>query len=205
MATKQPPASSTTNEGYDTPASDPTGDALEQARAQLARGRNAIDNPVQRQYAGELHSDDMADEGEQCLDMMAGNFNGFDLAAVTEVPPGFREFKTLMEYEAFMAQPVVIRVHETRSESDPPAVFVGCNGDTRWLPRNVNVRVPRRLVESLARSRETLYKTEDNRDPNSDSMKTTHTRKVHSSSFSVLRDPSPMGGRWLQRVMRAGS
>lgn len=193
MAGKQ-----TTNPGYDVPG-DGAQEQIEAARRNLAKN-----NPVQRNYANEVLSDDMAQDEPQCLDMMSTNL-GTLIQTLPEAPESFREFAQMAEYEAFMHQPVMIRVHESRDDNDPPAVFVGCNGDSRWLPRDVNIRIPRKLVESLARAQETKYATEDNRDPNSDSMKTTKKRKMQSVSFSVLHDPSPMGSRWLRRVMQAGS
>jgi hypothetical protein len=104
-----------------------------------------------------------------------------------------------------MHEPVVIRIHSTRDKNDPPLVYVGVNGDSRWLDREVNIRVPRKLVERLAQAQEMTLSTREVNDPLADNMMRTVKRTAASYSFSVLHDPNPNGRRWLARITREGT
>ncbi len=214
--------------GADTASSDDRGYAVPPspiARAErvLATARanhtgvGAIDNPqaprpsplagvmpVVRNYANEAYVDDLANNSG-VVDSMAPNM-GVQHNFIEPVgPQGFREFETEMQYEQFMREPVVIRIHATRDKNEPPKVFVGVNGDTRWLLRDTNYRIPRFLVEALAKAQEMSFKTEENPDPRVDNAMTLLRTTAMSYSFSVLHDPNPHGRRWLERVTRQGS
>ena len=187
-------------------------------------GRNAADNPVTRNYADEAFVDDFVDQDNTVVDLMAPNvdqlfvrermddeaargyfreFQNKDGMVAVEVGGVVREVPSgQIAYEAFMHEPVVIRIHSSRDPNDPPLVFVGDNGDIRWLPREKNVKIPRKFVERLAAAQEVRYEQTENPDPRSDDMKLT-TKKIASSySFSVINDPSPYGRRWLRRIAR---
>ena len=116
-----------------------------------------------------------------------------------------REFKDLIEYESFMNDPMVIRVLETNDVNAPWRVFVGINGDMRWIPRGKPVRIQRRFVERLAQSQERRFITKENNDRDSDDGFTTLTKSAQSYQFEVLKDDHPQGRRWLTRMMREGS
>lgn len=115
-------------------------------------------------------------------------------------PVGEREFKDIAEYEKFMAEQVVIRIHSTPDKNEPPAAFIGENGAGVWIPRNVKVRLPRSYVETLARSQSRSYRTDRNPDPNADEGMVTKTTSGACYPFEVLQDPNPRGRAWLQRV-----
>ncbi len=213
-----------TNDGFDVPQS-----PIEKAKATLAKGKampqgadlaglqqqaqrvsaertsaRAMDTPVTRNYANEAYVDDFVDDNEQVIDMTTTLQGARLMREIVEESRGFREFAEIEQYEAFMQEPVVIRIHETRDVNEPPLVFVGVNGDERWLPREKKLRLQRKFIERLAQAQEMAYKTSESRDPTADSMMETAKRKAASYSFSVLHDPNPNGRRWLARMAREG-
>lgn len=115
-----------------------------------------------------------------------------------------REFKDLAEYEAFMQEPLVIRIHTTNDKNAPPSVYVGLNGEGGWLPRGQKIRVKRKFVERLAQSQSASFQTKNNPDPNADEGTYVQRSSGQEYPFEVLHDPSPKGHRWLARVTRQG-
>lgn len=150
----------------------------------------------------EVYASELVDDDERVLDMMHGN--AADLLTRAMDPINEREFKDIVEYEAFMAEGVTIMIHKTTDKNAPWVVPVGVNGDIRYFPRDVRMRVPRKFVEVLAKAQEEQLKTVQNRDHESDNAMTTTRQSASSYGFSVLHDPNPAGGRWLRRVTRQG-
>lgn len=125
------------------------------------------------------------------------------LVAQPIVAVGDREFKDVVEAEAFMQELIVIRVHPTSDINAPPLVPAGCNGEVVWLPRGQPVNIPRKFIESLARY-ETNYATQRAQDPNADDGMVQRTRANQPYPFTVIHDPHPKGRAWLDRTMRGG-
>src|SRR5689334_13234949 len=117
---------------------------------------SARDNPVVRNYANEAFIDDEVDQDNQVLDLMTPNIDQVFVREAVDTEDQrkgyFKEFENTegmvsvniggrevevpsgyIAYEAFMHEPVVIRIHESKDENEPPLVFVGVNGDCRWL------------------------------------------------------------------------
>ena len=147
----------------------------------------------------EIHSPDFIDHSEDgVLD--------FDTIRVSGLPGGDiqmmseREFKDGIEYEAFMAEQLIVTIHTSSDKNAPKAVFVGVNGEGGWLPRGPKVRLARRFVERLARSQATSFRTQQNNDMNRDEAMDTMRSTAQDYSFSVLKDPNPKGEGWLRRV-----
>lgn len=154
-----------------------------------------------------IYSDELADEtvhsiDEEPLDLTVSNASVLLMKENMEVISE-REFRDRAEYEAFMENHLVIVINETSDEKAPPIVFCGVNGDGRWIPRNVPVKIQRKFVERLAQSQERHYKTIENRDHSADNAMLVRARNV-ALSFHVLKDPHPRGPQWLRRVMRSG-
>lgn len=116
-----------------------------------------------------------------------------------------REFKNdeagRSAYEAFMKEPVVIRIHPAQSPNEPIAAEVGLNGSTVVIPRDKRVRLPRAFVEILARSQARTFKQERNPNPMADEGMVTRRHTYSSYAFEVLHDPNPKGPSWLRRVI----
>lgn len=148
----------------------------------------------------EIHSSDYVDAGpREPLDWRVLRNGSPQVETITE-----REFKTVEEAEAFMAELVDIEVHRSTDPNASPQVPVGVNGDKLWLPRGTPVRLPRKFVEVLARSQEASFRTDTNPDPQADEGKIIRRTNGQSFPFSVLRDPNPRGRAWLERVTREG-
>lgn len=111
-----------------------------------------------------------------------------------------------LAYEAFMEEPVIISINETTDEKAPPVVFVGVNGDQRWLPRGVPIRLPRKFVERLAQSAERSYTTKKiAANDESDNERPAKTKSTQAYAFSILQDSNPnkkLARRWFNRVTK---
>jgi hypothetical protein len=113
-----------------------------------------------------------------------------------------REFDTMdKEYEAFMQLPMVIRIHESADVRSAPAVAVGCNGERKWLPRGRAIKIQRKFVENLARSKEMHVRTEANGDRSSDEGTLTRRHATSPYGFEILHDSHPKGRAWIERVL----
>jgi len=148
--------------------------------------------------------DENTHETSEPIDMMTSNVPKMTLEGRLE-PILTREFKEMIEYEAFMNDPVVIQINETTDVNAPPFVFVGVNGDCRWLPRGEPIKLQRKFVERLAQAQEMRFETKSNRDQDAQNAIVTVRRTAASYGFAVLRDEHPAGRRWLARVTRSGS
>ena len=148
--------------------------------------------------------DDTSHETVEPLDMMSSNVPQMTLEGRLD-PITVREMSDMLEYTAFMEDPVTIQINETTDVNAPPAVFAGVNGDCRWLPRGVPIRVQRKFVERLAQAQEMRFETKTNRDQDAQNAMTTVRKTAASYGFAVLRDDHPAARRWLARVTRSGS
>lgn len=113
-----------------------------------------------------------------------------------------REFDTMdKEYEEFMQMPMVIRIHESADVRSAPAVAVGSNGERHWLPRGRVIKIKRKFVENLARSKEMHVRTENNPDRASDEGMVTKRHATSPYGFEILWDGHPKGRAWIERVL----
>lgn len=165
--------------------------------------RKSTHNPVE--YTG----DDIAHEEDgdelQILDMMQSDVvMRFARGASIEPVPEFHGMGDKLAYEQFMQEPVVIKIHRNGDKNSHPAVPVGVNGDQKWLPRGVPIRVPRTFVERLAQCQPTSYETVENHDRTSVNGMLKKSTTAHEFPFDVIVDPSRFGARWLRHMMRQG-
>jgi hypothetical protein len=152
----------------------------------------------------EAHSPDyINNEGDgDVLDFANLKWGGASAADISIVSE--REFKDAAEYAAFMADPIIITLHTTTDKNAPPSVYAAVQGDGGWLPRGKKIRVPRSIVEVLARSQVTAFKTTQNNNMAADEAMDTTRSTAQDYAFSVLHDPNPKGVPWLRRVMHEG-
>lgn len=162
-------------------------------------GQNAME------YDGDFLADDDNEEELRILDMMKSDqVMRFARGGSLEVVSDFHGLGDTAAYEKFMTDPIVIKIHTTTDKNASPVIPVGINGDQKWLPRGVPIRVPRSFVERLAQSQTTAYKTVENPDKASDSGMLNKSTTAHEFPFDVIQDPSRYGGRWLKRMMKQG-
>lgn len=105
-----------------------------------------------------------------------------------------------LAYEQFMNERIVITIHETTDKNEPTHAYVGDNGVGVWIPRGRPVRLPRKYVETLARSQIRAYYQERDPNPHADEGIITKRRGGAAYPLSVLEDKNPKGRAWLQRV-----
>lgn len=143
-----------------------------------------------------VYSDDMMPVFPGMLDLSMPSPMMSGIEVITD-----REFNNSVEYEQFMQDHMVVRIHPTSDVRAAPAVFVGVNGDSRWLPRDRPVKLQRKFVEVLARSKEMHLRTEETQDPNSDDRNVIRRHTNSPYGFEVMWDKHPKGRAWLSRVM----
>jgi hypothetical protein len=108
-----------------------------------------------------------------------------------------------MDYAAqlqFNEDELLIRLERNAEKFQAPAHTFTVNGRSVTIPVGVNALVKRKFVEVIARSQPYTVQT----DVGDATVDRPHNRLVRYQSakypFSVLRDPSPMGYEWLQRI-----
>jgi hypothetical protein len=113
----------------------------------------------------------------------------------------------------FMEEPVTIVIAEASDKNAEKAVFCKVNGrgpgpgGSPWLPRNMEITIPRKYVEVLVRARPIRVQSVEKVNPGTGER---YMEQQKSSSdrypFSVVRDDNPAGREWLRnlRANRAG-
>lgn len=112
-----------------------------------------------------------------------------------------------LEMEAFMEHPIEIIIAETTDAKASPLCYVSVNGDERWIPRGIRVRVPRKHVERLAQSSERTFTTPQTSGQvaDNDNERPAKAKSTQAYSFQVMKDPCKdvkLARRWLQRVTK---
>lgn len=121
-----------------------------------------------------------------------------------EVATTGHEFADNLEYEAFMNERVGIRIAEATHERESPVVPIGCNGDQKWLPRDVPIIVKRTHLERLLRATQTQFTVDKLHDPSLDEGQRTKSRNVPLYHIQKLRDDNPKSDAWWARMRREG-
>lgn len=162
--------------------------------------------------------DDDHDADNRVLDMMKTGLSAPQLLRHLEVISS-REFDyenikedgkwqmgRSLAMEAFMEEGIVIMISETTDARASPLCYVAINGDERWLPRGIKVRVPRKHVERLAQSAERSFTTKRvTATDDNDNEQPAKGKSTQAYSFAVLHDPHPdkrLAHRWLARVTK---
>ena len=148
-------------------------------------------------------TDDLAMRDYQVLDLtspMLPPAGGENIVSVEShaLPP------THADRLAFNEEPIEIRL-EPRAERNPRRVArVSVNGEIRWIPIGVPVRVQRKFVEVLARAQPFGVTT----DVGNAMEANPHNRVIRTPfreyPFTVLKDPSPRGNAWLNKISYEG-
>lgn len=108
-------------------------------------------------------------------------------------------------YEKFMAEPMVISISETQDVRAAPTVYVGVNGDEKWIPRGVPVRLLRKHVEVLVQSSDRTFKTTKiNSSEENDNEQPATQKNTMNFGVQVLQDRHPLGRKWFARIMKQG-
>ncbi len=166
----------------------------------------ATHNPTE--YTGDdvaREFDDNEDDELQILDMMSPSATTrHRMVQQIEAVPDFHGVGDKLAYEAFMQQPVVIKIHRATDKNAYQEIPVGINGDQRTFPRGIPIRIPRAFMERLAQCQPTSYETVENHDRTSANGMLRKSTTAHQYPFDVIMDPSPYGRRWLARMNKQG-
>ena len=101
---------------------------------------------------------------------------------------------------AFGEEILTIRLERNNEKFQAPMHSFSVNGRTTWIPVGKNWKVPRKVVEIIARSQPYTVQT----DVGDATVANPHNRITRFQSarypFTVIHDPNPRGHEWLQRV-----
>lgn len=105
---------------------------------------------------------------------------------------------------AFMEEPLIIVLEPTAERNPRKFARTSVNGDTKWVPVGVPVKLRRKHVEVFARCQpfgvRTDVGTANEEDPHNKIIRAPHRRYP----FTVRKDPSPLGELWLRKVSYEG-
>ena len=108
--------------------------------------------------------------------------------------------REVAEIEAFMAEKIMICVHEDTVDGALEIIVVTVNGKNQAIIRGKNQLIKRKYVEALANSRLTTYKQET-----PDSSKPDAIQMVPKTAltypFAVVEDKHKYGAAWLQALL----
>ena len=114
-----------------------------------------------------------------------------------------RQLNELAISAKFMQQILDVTFAEPRDENDFLSARAGVNGVFFEYPRdNSSCKVPRYVVEVLARSRVQRVKTVEGKAPDGARMFQPVVTEAVTYPFAVVNDPAgEKGRRWLQRIL----
>jgi len=108
-----------------------------------------------------------------------------------------------MEALAFAEQKILIKVHETRSETEDPLPHVSNDGVNQYFFRGEKQWVKRKYVEILCRMQRTNYGNEKYINNQGDEAYRYPPHTNMEIPFQVLQDPAgERGARWLADLQR---
>ena len=108
------------------------------------------------------------------------------------------------EMLAFMEEPIEIRLEPSAERNAPRWVTASVNGDVKWIPVGVPVRLRRKHVEVLARAQPFGVTTETGTAMEANPANRVIKTPYRSHPFTVLRDENPRGQAWLNKVTYEG-
>lgn len=105
-----------------------------------------------------------------------------------------------LEMLKFMAEPVLVHIHDVSEPNADPNFFVGVNGRNYYFFRGEEKTVPRFVVEGLARAKPVGYRNEPFKmQDGSDSVRWPKRAGLRYS-FATIGD-SPKGNAWLKSIL----
>lgn len=162
----------------------------------------------------ETHTGNMEIGQKPDIDITPGKTidHGADLPNVTDGNGKLMADK--LEQEAFMEEPVTIRIEEnSRSDFPESHAPVQVNGrgaevlvkdnwvSMTWVPIGQMLTIKRKYVEVLARAKSDSVRTQHD-DGNVDRPRNTLTRRSSANyPMSIIHDPNPKGHEWMSRIM----
>jgi hypothetical protein len=139
-----------------------------------------------RQYVAKINEPavQIADEGVPLVEPVVANV----------------DLRALVSSEAFMNEPVTIRLHETSDENLQQVAVLNCNGVNQPVARGTTVTIKRKFIEILARMKETKY-TQRMLNPSEPDRMEMVPRSGLVYPFEVLEDKNPKGREWVSHIL----
>lgn len=105
---------------------------------------------------------------------------------------------------AFGEEVLDVMLQPSSEENAPEMIDAAVNGETVWLKVGVPTKMKRKFVEVLLRAKPIAVQTVHEGAEGKPEVINNQIRRTTRAKFplSILRDPSPKGGEWLNRVMR---
>lgn len=155
--------------------------------------KKAINNPV-------IISDQFeTGEYKAGIDQDITNDGVIEMSVQTD--PNTRVFKDKNDYEMFMKEKVTIVIERTSDPNADQLVGMAVNGDSYLFVRGVEQTCPRYIVNGFACAKPTNYINQEYQADDGAQM----SRQVGTTGlrypFRVVKDVSPIGDRWLQKVL----
>lgn len=123
-----------------------------------------------------------------------------DDSEIVEPVTGNRDFKKMLKEESFMEEQVIVMIHPTTNENEPPYAHLNVNGFNQVIPRGQQVPIRRKYLEVLARMKETRY-TQVTPNPSEPDRSQMLARHGLAFPFQVLEDKNPKGRAWLDQIL----
>lgn len=102
---------------------------------------------------------------------------------------------------AFMEEEVLIRLEQPQTEEKPVLCYpFSVNGRTAWVPPNRPFNVKRKYLEVILRSQPFTVETDVFKPGDREERQVMRRYQSRRFNVSILRDPSPRGPEWHQRV-----
>ena len=131
-----------------------------------------------------------------------------NMLAIDELGNGKKEVEiidkvmppSILEMEAFMAEPVTVMIHDSNDANDVDLVSVQVNGIIQYFQRGTPQTVKRYFVERLARAKRTTF-SQDLDERLGEAMNHLKPRHALKYPFSVIEDKNPRGSAWLRQIL----
>jgi hypothetical protein len=146
----------------------------------------------------ELHSEDLAKRPYQVLDMTAPQVLS-QVSLIESVDSDVLP-ESYADKLAFNEEPVELRIEPRPERNAAGVVDVSVNGDRRWLPVGIPIRIQRKFVEVLARAQPFNVATEHGTAMEENPRNLIHRTPFRAVPFSILHDPNPRGAAWLNKI-----
>lgn len=173
---------------------DSTNAAIDRIGEQLSRLADAIHNPVTRTHALEAAEQDMGPSDA----LEFSNDGTLEKPRLMDVQAP--EFKEKAANLAFANEMVEVEIAEV-SDRDAAKIFdVAVNGKSMVFERGRRYRVPRYIVEGLARARPVHYENQEYVDYEGVRKVRNPSRRGLRYPFSVVQD-SDRGKAWLKNLL----
>jgi hypothetical protein len=152
-----------------------------------------------RTAASEVFSENLPTRGFEPLDMTAPQaVRALETVSGIPDPMGF---SSLADALAFNEEVLEIRLEPRAERNAPSMIDVSVNGDLRWLPIGVPIRIQRKFVEVLARSVTVGITTRHGTAHEDNPPNLIDKHPYRNAPFSVLKDPNPKGPAWLAKII----